>query len=54
MNAHEFINYELEFDLNSLYILIKKEIISMHDGEGDAVDKEPIEVLTMCKLVMWW
>ena len=54
MNAHEFINYELEFDLNNPYILIEEEIIGMLDVGGDVVDKEPIEVLTMCKLVIRW
>jgi hypothetical protein len=43
MNAHEFINYELEFDPNNPYIPIKEEIIGMLDGRGDAVDNEPIE-----------
>jgi hypothetical protein len=54
MDAHEFIDYELEFDLNNPYILIEEEIIGMLDEGGDVVDKEPIEVLTMCKLVIRW
>ena len=38
MNAHEFINYELEFDLNNPYIPPKEEFISMFVGRGDAAD----------------
>ena len=44
MNAHEFVNNELEFDLNSVYIAIAEEIISMLDERDEAVaDNEPIE-----------
>ena len=44
MNAHEFINYELEFDLKSSYIAIVEENIGMLDGRDEAVaDNEPIE-----------
>ena len=43
MNAHEFINYALEFDLNNSYIPIEEEIIGMLDGKDDATDNEPIE-----------
>ena len=43
MNVHEFINYEVEFDLNNSYILIEEEIISMLDESDDAIDNEPIE-----------
>ena len=43
MNAHEFINYEVEFTLNNLYIPIEKEIISMLDARDDATDNKPIE-----------
>ena len=35
MNAHEFINYELEFELNNPYIPIEKETICMLDEGGD-------------------
>ena len=52
MNAHEFINYELEFDLNNPYIPIKKEITCMLDGGGDVVVMNPLKKLTMYKLVM--
>ena len=43
MNAHKFIIYELEFDLNNPYTPIKEEIIGMLDERGDAADNEPIE-----------
>jgi hypothetical protein len=43
MNAHEFINEELEFDLNNPYIPIEEEIIHTLDKRDDAVDNEPIE-----------
>ena len=42
MNAHEFINYELEFDLNNPYIPPKEEFISMFVGRGDAADNVQI------------
>jgi hypothetical protein len=40
MNAHDFINYEVEFDLHNPYIPIMKEIIHMLDDKDDAVDNE--------------
>ena len=43
MNAHEFINYELGFDLNNPYIHIEEELRSMLDERGDATDNEPIK-----------
>ena len=43
LNAHEFIDYELKFDLNNPQTPTNKEIISMLDGRGDALDNEPIE-----------
>jgi hypothetical protein len=43
MNAHEFIKYELEIDLNNPYIPIQEEIIGMLDKEDDATNNEPIE-----------
>jgi hypothetical protein len=43
MNAHEFIKYELEFDLNNPYIPIEEEIIGMLDKGDDATNNEPIE-----------
>ena len=43
MNTHEFINYELEFDLNNPHMLMKEEIIGMLDERDDAIDNEPIE-----------
>ena len=45
MYAHEFINYELEFDLNNPYILHEKVMQMIMN---------PLKKLTMCKLVMWW
>lgn len=41
MNAHEFINNELELDLNNSYVLIEEEIIGMFDERNDATDNEP-------------
>ena len=43
MNAREFINYKLEFDLNNPYTPNEKDIIGRFDGGGDAIDNEPIE-----------
>jgi len=43
--GHEFINYELEFDLNKPYISIEEDIICMLDGRGDAAGNRPIEVV---------
>ena len=43
MNAEEFINYELKYDLNNPYIPIEEKIISLLDGGGDAIDNEPVE-----------
>ena len=43
MNAHEFINYVLDFDLNNLYIPIEEEIISMLNERDNATNNEPIE-----------
>ena len=49
INAHEFIiNYELEFDLNTLYTPTEEEIIGMLDGGGDATDNKPIEKFGKC------
>ena len=47
MNAHEFINYELEFDLNNPYIPIEEEVIGMLNG-GDTTHNEPIEESWQC------
>ena len=56
MNAHEFINYELEFDINNPYIPIEEELIGMLDERDDAhmtqLTINPLKKLTMCKLVM--
>jgi hypothetical protein len=44
LNAHEFINNELEFDLNSSYIAIAEKIIGMLDERDVAVaDNESIK-----------
>ena len=42
MNTHEFVNFELNFDLNNPYESTH-EIIGMLDEIGDVVDNEPIE-----------
>lgn len=41
--VHEFINYEVEFDLNNPCIAIEKEFISMLDVRDDGFEHEPIE-----------
>lgn len=43
MNVHKFINYELEFHLNNLYISIKEEIMSMLDERNDTFDNKSIK-----------
>jgi hypothetical protein len=43
MDAHEFIDYELEFDLNNPYVHDEEEITSMLEGIDDPIDNEPIE-----------
>jgi hypothetical protein len=43
MDAHDFINYETEFDLNNPYTPNDKEIISFLDENDDATNNEPIE-----------
>jgi hypothetical protein len=43
MSAHEFINYELEFDPNNPYTPIEEKIIGMLDERDDAADNELIE-----------
>ena len=40
MNAHEFIDYELEFDLSNPYIPIEEESIGMLDERDDAIENE--------------
>ena len=43
MNAHEFIDYELEFDLDNPCIPLEEEIIGVFDERDDAIDNEPLE-----------
>ena len=43
MNAHEFIDYELEFDLSNPYMPIEEKIIGMLDERDDAIDNEHVE-----------
>jgi hypothetical protein len=38
MNAHEFIKYGLEFNLNNPYIPIVEEIIGRLNGGGDTTN----------------
>ena len=40
---HEFINHELEFVLNNIYIYIEEGIIGLFDERDDAVNHERIE-----------
>lgn len=58
MNAHEVINYELEFDINNPHIPIKEEPIGMLDERDDAhmtqLRMNPLKKLIMYKLVVWW
>jgi hypothetical protein len=44
MNAHDFINNALEFDLNNPHVPIEEEIISTLVERDDAPDNEPAEV----------
>jgi hypothetical protein len=43
MNAYEFINYEMEIDLNNPYVLFEERVIGMLDERDDAIDNDPIE-----------
>lgn len=43
MNAHEFINYEIEFYLYNLYIPMEEEIIGIFNGRNDAIDNQFIK-----------
>ena len=43
MDAHEFINYELEFDLNNSYLPNEEDIIGMLDEGDDVAENEHIE-----------
>lgn len=43
MNAHEFINYELEYDLNNPCIPIAEEITGMLDEGDDATHNDRVE-----------
>jgi hypothetical protein len=47
MNAHEFINYKLEFDLNNPFIPTEEEIISILDEEMVQLTMNPLKKLTM-------
>ena len=51
MNTHEFINYELEFDLNNSYIPTEEEIIGMLDEGGDAADNECMEEVDNVQII---
>ena len=46
MNAHVFMNYELEFDINNQCICIEEESLGVLNGRDDA--------MSLCKLVMRW
>jgi hypothetical protein len=41
INTHEFINYELEYNLNNPYRPTKEEIIGMLDERDDVTNNEP-------------
>jgi hypothetical protein len=43
MNAHEYINNELEFNLKHSYVFIEGEVIDTLDERNDAADNEPIK-----------
>lgn len=43
MNAHEFINYEIEFYLHNLYIPMEEEIIGIFNGRNDAIENQFIK-----------
>lgn len=54
INAYEFINYELEFDLNNPYTTNEEEIITILDERDDATNNKSIKKLIIYKLVIWW
>ena len=43
INPHEFINHELEFNLNNPYIPTVEEITCILDERDDATNNEPTE-----------
>ena len=45
MSAHEFMNQELEFDLNNSYIPIEEGITCMLDERDDAYDIKKVDVV---------
>ena len=45
MNTHEFITFELDFDLNNPYLPIEEEIIGILDDKYNAIDNELIEIV---------
>ena len=49
---YEFINYEVEFYVNNLYIPIEEEVCMMKEMMHFIM--YPLKKLILCKLVMWW
>ena len=43
VNAHEFINYELEIDPDNPYIPIQEDILVVFNERDDAIDNERIK-----------
>ena len=50
MNTHEFITYELDFNLNNPYLPTKEEIIGMLDDKDNATNNEPIEEVDIVQI----
>jgi hypothetical protein len=43
MNVYEFINYELDFDMDNPHIHVEEEILGILDEIDDATGNEPIK-----------
>lgn len=53
MNAHKFVNYELEYNLIIPYIHTEEEIIDMLDERDDVADNGLLEKVDNVQMVMW-
>lgn len=55
MNVHEFIYYDIKFDLNNSCIPTKEKIIGMIDKKKMMhFTMNLLKKLMMYKLIMWW
>ena len=44
MNAHEYLNYEMEFDLNNPYEPTDEEFLDMHSSYHQEIDVDEVMV----------